>query len=238
MSVHNEDAKECKQDGLVCDVAESPTHLSGPGQMVVFRLMHVSPKQQKLMRSPVSSLRGDHVAISVASIESRDRAARRMTVAGQRHGVVSNIRVMSLASFLELGMQRVKDGFLRVTVAPSVVYNLHGLSLQETCHSMTGRRAITRLMEANAVPAGDLYYVSDGDYLDVLSVFGVLEEAGLVQSFDNGKCLQFTDRAMACLRYYLDCVNFERFFSARAWSLLKIERIGTAKKTEISICSI
>ena len=104
-------------------------------------------------------MHGDHVAISVATIESRDKDARRMTVSGERHGVVSNIRVMFLARFLELGSQRLKDGFLRVTVSPFVVYKLHGLSLAPTCY-MVGRVALTRFVEANAVPAGD--FVSCG----------------------------------------------------------------------------
>ena len=98
--------------------------------MDVFRLIHVSPKIQKLMRSPTSSLRGDHVAISLADVESRDKVSRRMTVSGHRHGGESNIRVLSLASFIELGMARLKQGFLRVIIAPSVVYNVHGLSLE------------------------------------------------------------------------------------------------------------
>ena len=49
---------------------------AGLGGLQVFRLLHVSPKLQKIMPSPAATLRGDHLAIAMASVESRDPHSR------------------------------------------------------------------------------------------------------------------------------------------------------------------
>ena len=203
---------------IVADVPEEPAPLQGPSHMIVFRLMHVSPKQQKLMRSPASSLRGDHIAVSVANIESRCRATRSMTVSGERHGAVSSIRVFSLSSFLELGMPRLSQGFLRCVLSPSVVYNFTGTSLDSVCHGVAGQQAITQLVDANAVPAGDLFDSTTASQ-DLLDMFRLFESEGLVASLDNGRCWQLTSRGAASLRYSSQCVDFQRFYVPRRVAL-------------------
>ena len=228
--------KKCKTaSSIVSDVVEAPPDVHGPGQMTVFRLMHVSPKQQKLMRSPASSLRGDHVAVSVASIQSKSRSTRSMTVCGDRHGSTSSIRLISLASFLELGMERLKQAFLKVVLSPSVLYNFIGVSLDSACHSMAGQVALTTLVDANAVPAGDLFHMANASQ-DLLDMFKLFEAEGLVASFDNGQCWQLTARGVTSMRYSLHCVDFQRFYVPRLVPL--VDRTEWDRRSIIIMCFI
>ena len=170
------------------------------------------------MRSLAASLRGDHVAIAMAPIESRDTATRTLTVSGDRHLAGGAIRVLGVADFLEVGSGQLKERFLRCMLTPEVEYNVHGLSLPPMCHGHHGRALITKIMEANAVPGHDVFYVNDKVrevIADIDAIIRHFQAAGIIHDGAVEGTIQMSTFGMDYIRCSRRCNDFVRFFSRR-----------------------
>ena len=224
------------ESGIVLDDAEvaiknkmntSKTHSinvkappeASPGGLQVFRLLHTSPKLQKTMRSPAATLRGDHVAIAMASMESRCKETRSLTLSGDRHSSGIGVRVLGLADFLEVGSKNLKARFVRCVVAPEVEYNVHGCSLPSLCHSAQGRSLLTSIMESNAVPGANVFFPNEKSRQqipDIDEIIGHFKAAGVLQDAGVENSVQLSSRGLEVLHYSRRCTDFIRFFQRRA----------------------
>ena len=205
------------ESGVIGEEAHAPQP-APQVSMQLFRLLHLAPKVQKTMRSPAARLRGDHMAIATFPMQARHRTERWLTVAGDRHSGDSAIRLLSLKEFLQVGSEGLKDKFLRCTMSPEVQYNFHGLSLDSVCHSPSGTQLVTKFMEANAVPSGDILYLTDKLRAEVPHADEALQgflRAGVICESGVAGAYQVSDFGIRAVRYSRRCVDFVRFFQRR-----------------------
>lgn len=166
------------------------------GNQQVFRVMHCSPASQNLMHSPTSTLRTGRIAVAkynMVAFNVDGGASFHVSADMSGH---SNVRLLSLQTFLEIGMQKLKTYFFRCKEATSARYFLKSAVMpaeRECIRKMPD--VVTALMNAEAYPGPfKKFWPPTGD-IDFMSCLDALKLSGLVDELEGG-FWQLTGAAM------------------------------------------
>ena len=144
---------------LVDDVA--PAGIPSCSKLFV-RLLHTAPKRQKVAETPISSLRHDHVAVSVSKVDDLDADTGYAVLASDRNGdPLGVVKLLSLESFLTIGSVRLHDNFASASLDPRTCYSFHGTHLPSFVHTKSGRQLITEMVQADAYPGNSVYHLHE-----------------------------------------------------------------------------
>ena len=184
---------------------------SGTARMMAFRLVHATPKNQKLMNR-LCKLRGDHMAVTMYPIHECNGEAQTVSLADQSGGA-HHTKLISAKTLLSLGWERVAKLFIECKFESSTY--AFSAPLPPVCHSLEAREIVSMLMVAEAYPGpyGTLTLTTSWDD-DAKSIVQKFVDAGMV--LDLSGRYQISELGYSCLQQFRDCTGKHRVMVPRA----------------------
>ena len=150
------------------------------------RIVNAKPKRRKLMQSPASELRSDHIACVSYNIAFRDKATRAFHVSSKAFGSSqADVELISFDILLSIGPEKMKRFVLKTDLGSDQLFHFSGVALPHECHAEIGWRIVTQLMDANAYPGQHGKWIpppgfsdANGIVLQNFIVAGLVEVAG------------------------------------------------------------
>ena len=185
-----QDGAQVVEDSFDLACAEPNVEAEHPS--MVFRVQTLSPASAKLLRCPTSMLRSDHVAIFPYQVDAQAwTTARQLVLTSdfQRTGDARSY-VISLATFIEMGFETLKQSFVRLNTTGEVSYTLP-LRCTVGCKALSAdiRTTITKLVNASAYAGVWGVYHLDAEVvpLNVQSALWELVRLGIVAHLGEGR---------------------------------------------------
>ena len=119
--------------------------------MRVFKVLSLTPKQSKKIKTVKTTLRQDHVAVQFYNVERRSDSKRELTIKTLLEGGHDQVRLLSLTELLSVGMSNLKERFLEVQRAQQALYTLAVLPPDLKADPIT-QHITTMLVNAGAYP--------------------------------------------------------------------------------------
>ena len=181
----------------------------------VFRVLHKNPAAQKLMASPSSSLRADHVAVAVYKVDSfktTDVEAPEMTCSADM-SCAAHMSLMSIESFLNLTSADLKSKFLKCVESAKTVYSFKPGSLPPHVNQDDANTLAGLMIGADAYPGPYAYYTMSKE--DSIGTMLALKHLDYVVAV-AGSGWQMTSECMARLSISRHVDSWDHVFKRRS----------------------
>ena len=165
--------------GFMCD--EAPVGMPA-FDVAIFRLMHAGPKRQRLIETPVSCLRSDHVAVSMCKVLGAAEDNLGAVIGADKYGdPLARVKVFGLDTFMDIRSEQRCKSMHMATFSKEKHIHFRGFILSDLGHSNVAKDIITNLAHADALPHRKVVHVLDDVQAVALVSLQIFVDAGLVR---------------------------------------------------------
>ena len=174
----------------------------------------MQPKRRKVFTSS-TNMRSDMVAVVVFEISSRSKSSRALTIQDSFSAEKNQVHVLSLETFLDMGMEVLKSSTIASEMQGNIVYHLGNVNFPSICRQANAWELTSKLIGAGAYPGPNGVWISSVALsLEDMGVLTAWQSAGLVME-KAGDSWQITDYGFKHLQRSRRCDSFQRFFKPR-----------------------
>ena len=197
---------------MMCDLAAATTLTSTT--QTVFRIVHNNPAIQKVMASPSSSMRQDHMAVALYRVDSfkQTSTAPEMTCSADM-AIGAHMSLMSVESFLKMSPADLKQKFFKCIESAETAYSFKPGSLPPHVLLEQANTLARLMVNADAYPGPYAYYAMSKD--NCVDTMTALRQQGFVVPL-AGSGWQLTVEGMQRLVHSRHVASWDRVFQRRA----------------------
>ncbi len=203
--------------GLAADAPDmsAPASETNETPMRVFKVLALTPKLSKKIKTVKTSFRLDHLAVQFYDVERREDSRRELTVKSLLEAGHQEVRPLSLKEHMNIGIEDLKAKFLHCECAPESLYTIGDLPAHLKADGIV-QHVTTMLINAGAYPGPCSLFTLPTAYGDrVAGCLQELQKCGAVAEPSPGN-FQITVEAFSSLQHVRKTVQYHRVLVPRS----------------------
>ena len=141
-----------KDDDIRDDGNELLALCGDDSPLVIFRIVNMAPKKRTVFMTASNDLRTDMVAVVLYEISSKSRSSKVLTIQDCFSTEMFQVHVLSLQTFLDMGVQKLKSAVIASEMRGNVVYHFSNINLPAVCRKPMAWELVSKLVGAGAYP--------------------------------------------------------------------------------------